>query len=194
VHSLSDALAAWNEVSHVSFRNRRLRAGQDAGGCAAEALRRQLPDRFPEHGFEFFEPKQLSMLTREKADKLLFRLLGAAVWTEVIASARWSRPRFSTKSRRQLIGSWLIRRLRAYPNGKCGSRPHQGAGTSRPHARHPLRPVNMLTREQATARSLIDALAAQRRRAAFKAKPPIPISRGRHGHCRDVFCFTHGAR
>jgi hypothetical protein len=48
-------------------------------GRVSAALRDQLPELFPDYGFEFFEPEQLRMLAREKADRLLFRVLGAAV-------------------------------------------------------------------------------------------------------------------
>ena len=48
-------------------------------GPASAALRAQLPELFPEHSFEFFEPDQLWMIARAKAHQLLFRVLGAAV-------------------------------------------------------------------------------------------------------------------
>jgi hypothetical protein len=52
---------------------------ETATGRISAALRKQLPDLFPDYTFEFFEPAELWMLAREKADRLLFRVLGAAV-------------------------------------------------------------------------------------------------------------------
>jgi hypothetical protein len=57
-------------------------ADEMPSALASVALRAQLPELFPEYGFHFFEPKDLQMLTPEKANKLLFRVLGAVARIE----------------------------------------------------------------------------------------------------------------
>jgi hypothetical protein len=54
-------------------------ADETPAGKVSAALRVHLPEPFPEYGFEFIEPAGLLMLAREKADRLLFRVLGAVV-------------------------------------------------------------------------------------------------------------------
>jgi hypothetical protein len=52
------------------------------GGPASAALRLQLPDLFPEHGFEFVPREELTEIQPPARDELLFRVLATEVHTE----------------------------------------------------------------------------------------------------------------
>jgi hypothetical protein len=57
-------------------------ADETPAGRAAATLRRELPARFPEHGFEFMEPAEAKRLGISNADDMLFDLLSQRVETE----------------------------------------------------------------------------------------------------------------
>jgi hypothetical protein len=48
-------------------------------GRASVALKAELPSLFPEHGFEFLGPQDLTEIGPAEADRLLFRVLASQV-------------------------------------------------------------------------------------------------------------------
>jgi hypothetical protein len=48
-------------------------------GRASGALKAELPSPFPEHGFEFLGPQDLTEIGPTEADRLLFRVLASQV-------------------------------------------------------------------------------------------------------------------
>ena len=48
-------------------------------GRASVALKAELPSLFPEHGFEFLGPQDLTEISPAEADRLLFRVLASQV-------------------------------------------------------------------------------------------------------------------
>ena len=48
-------------------------------GRASVALKAELPSLFPEHGFEFLGPQDLTEIGQAEADRLLFRVLASQV-------------------------------------------------------------------------------------------------------------------